>query len=384
VGGPETDFLEVSNPGVHIMLAIADQGILSHNSSRGAYMPTITPLPDGSFIACQHVGSSLGAPDNYIEILRSADGRAWSEQGSIHPATPPTDGWAYRGPQISTAPDDRLVMTSTRFQTDGDQLFDPETEALQRPEMLLFWSDDLGATWSTPQIVPIDLPPEKYTWNGAGQLLQLAPDRWMFPLETWKPEGYQGPPDQKAAAVFSADGGSTWGEFTVVADDPSGRLLWWDQMNALLPDGRIYTLLWTHCYGTSEDLENHQVLSTDGGSTWSAPVPTNLRGQVCTPIPLADGRVAAIYNFRHEPQSIRVALTEDLSTYDLDHQAIVFDAGAEATLGEPANDNFLAEHQLIAFGKPGGIHLSDGDLLTYFWCTTQGVTHTRWVRLRVL
>jgi len=366
------------------MLAIVDQGILSHDPARGAYMPTITPLPDGSFIACQHVGSSLGAPDNHIEVLRSADGRAWTEQGSIHPATPPADGWAYRGPKISAVPDGRLVMTATRFQTDGDQLFDPETEALQRPEMLLFWSDDLGTTWSTPQIVPVDLPPEKYTWNGAGQLLQLAPDRWMYPLETWKPEGYQGPPDQKAAAVFSADGGSTWGEFTVVADDPSGRLLWWDQMNALLPDDRIYTLLWTHCYGTSEDLENHRVLSVDGGRTWSAPVSTNLRGQVCTPIPLTDGRVAAIYNFRHQPQSIRVALTEDLSTFDLDHQAIVFDAGAEATLGRPDSDNFLAEHQLIAFGKPGGILLPDGDLLTYFWCTTRGVTHTCWVRLRVL
>ena len=55
----------------------------------------------------------------------------------------------------------------------------------------------------------------------------------MYPLETWKPEGYEGPPDQKAAAVFSADQGQTWGEFTVIADDLTGALLWWDQMCAL-------------------------------------------------------------------------------------------------------------------------------------------------------
>jgi hypothetical protein len=365
------------------MLRIVDQGVISHQPGRGAYMPWITPLPDGTFIACQHIGAALGSADNHIEVLRSADGRTWTSQGSIHGGGPPADGWTYRGPQISPVPDGRLVMSATRYRTNDAALFDPETEALQRPEMLLFWSTDRGVTWSPPQGVPVDLPPDRYTWNGAGRLLQLGSDRWIYPLETRKPEGYAGPPDQKAAAVFSADQGRTWGEFTVVADDPSGRLLWWDQMGALLPDGRIYTLFWTHLYGTSEDLNNHWAVSADQGRTWSAPAPTNLRGQVCTPIPLPDGRVAAIYNFRRPPQGIRVALTEDLRTYDVDREVVVFDAGAEATLGRPTSANFLAEHLLIAFGKPGGIWLEDGDLLTFFWCTAQGVTHTRWVRLRV-
>jgi hypothetical protein len=345
-------------------------------------MPFITPLSDGTFIACQHVGQGLGSADNHIEVLHSEDGgRMWINGGSIHGGVP-SDGWAYRGPQIREIPDGRLVMTATRFKTEGGTLFDPVSEALQRPEMLLFWSNDRGHTWSAPQVVPVDLPPEKYTWNGAGTLLQLSPNRWMYPLETWKPEGYEGPPDQKAAAVFSSDRGRTWGELTVVADDPTGRLLWWDQMCAVLPDGRIYTLIWTHLYGTSDDLPNHRVISADQGRTWSRPQPTNLLGQVCTPIPLTDGRVAAIYNFRHDPEGISVAITEDLTTYDVEHEIVVFDAGAEATLGEPEGENFLAKHMKIGFGKPGGVQLSNGDILTYFWCTSGGITHTRWVRLR--
>ena len=78
-----------------------------------------------------------------------------------------------------------------------------------------------------------------------------------------------------------------------------------------------------------------------------------------------------------------MALTEDLATFDTERELVVFDAGTEATLGDPSHQNFLAEHMLIAFGKPGGIQLGDGDLLVYFWCTTQGVTHTRWARLSV-
>ena len=365
------------------MLSIVDEGILSLRTDQGAYMPVITPLPDGSLIAAQHVGKQLGDRDCYIEVLRSEDGRTWTNEGSIHGDGVPGDGWSYRAPSIRTVPDGRLVMSSTRFLAGDDELFDVESEALQRPEMLLYWSEDQGHTWSPPQVVPVDLPPDKYTWNGAGTLLLLAPDRWMYPLETWKPEGHEGPPDQKAAAVFSADQGETWGEFTVVADDPSGQLLWWDQMCQVLPDGRIYTLTWTHQYGTSDDLNDHWVISEDQGRTWSEPRPTNLRGQVSTPIPLPGGRVAAIYNFRHHPQGIHVAITEDLSTFDLENEAVVFDAGAEATLGDPEGENFLAEHMLIAFGKPGGVLLPDGDLMTYFWCTVDGVTHTRWVRLRV-
>ncbi len=366
------------------MLEIVDTGIISHESRRGAYMPVVTPLPNGTLIASQYVGHGLGSPDNHIEVLRSADGgRTWENQGSIHGDSPTGDGWSYRAPGIAAAPDGRLVMKASRFEQ-KDSTFNVETEESALCELLLFWSSDLGVTWSGPQVVDVDLPRDRYNWNGAGTLLQLSRDRWMYPLETWKPEGLAGPPDQKAAAVFSSDQGRSWGDLTVVADDTSGRILWWDQMCSVLPDGRLHSLLWTHKYGTSEDLNNHWVVSEDLGRSWTVPRPTNLRGQVCAPIPLPDGRVAAIYNYRHEPQGIHVAITEDLSNFDLENETVVFDAGAEATLGEPQHENFLAEHMLIAFGKPGGVLLPDGDIMTYFWCTSQGITHTRWARLKVL
>jgi hypothetical protein len=364
---------------------IVAQGILFHRTGRGAYMPVITELSDGAFIACQHVGQQLGSADNYIEVLcteslRKGDSATWELLASIGEAE---EGWSYRGPDINGLPNGQLLMTASRFQAVDDELFNPDSEGLQRPELILLRSDDRGATWSPPQIVPVDLPPEKYTWNKAGRLVQFSPSRWMFPFETWKPEGYTGLPDQKAAAVFSSDQGRTWGELTVIADDTSGKLLWWDQLNARLPDGRLYVMLWTHVYGTKEDLVNHWAVSSDEGRTWSDPKPTNLRGQVCCPIALPDGRVAAIYNHRHEPQGVRIAVTEDLSAFDLENEVVVFDAGAEATLGQTNHENFLAEHMLIAFGKPVGSLLSDGDLLVSFWCTVGGVTHTRWVRLRM-
>ena len=135
------------------MLRIVDQGTLSHTSGRGAYMPWITPLADGSWIATQHVGAELGSDDNHIVLLRSADGRDFSQLGRVGPTD---DGFAYRVPQISIVDGNRFVLACTRFETETGALFDPESEALQRPELCLFWSDDGGTTWTDePQIVEL-------------------------------------------------------------------------------------------------------------------------------------------------------------------------------------------------------------------------------------
>ena len=363
-------------------MQIVDSGIISRRPELGAYMPSIAPLADGTWVAVQHVGQSLGSADNHIESLVSRDqGATWGNRGSIHGGEGPDDRFTYRAPKIVTVPDGRLLISADRYQLHQGELFDLESETLARSEMLLIWSEDGGQSWSEPQVIPVDLPPEKYSWNGTGPVLQVRPDRWIYTLETWKPEGYSGPPDQKSAALISTDAGQTWGELTVTANDPQHKLMYYDQLGAVLPDGRICILLWTHVDGTSEDLNNHWVVSSDDGRSWSAPKPTNLRGQVCAPIALSDGRVAAVYNFRHQPQGVRLALSEDLEQFDLEHELVLFDAGAEASMGPPATDSFHAEHMQIAFGKPGGLQLPDGDLLTYFWCTSEGITHTRWVRI---
>ena len=365
-------------------MKIIDSGTISRRPGIGAYMPTIAPLADGTWVAAQHVGQSLASSDNHIEFLISRDeGATWGNRGSIHGGEGPDERYTYRAPKIVAIPDGRLLISADRYPQNTAALFNLESETLSRSEMLLIWSEDRGKTWSEPQVVPVDLPPERYSWNGTGPVLQVSPNRWIYTLETWKPEGSTAPLDQKSAAVFSADGGQTWGELTATADDPDNKLMYYDQLGAVLPDGRVCILLWTHVDGTSEDLNNHWIVSSDQGHTWSTPKPTNLRGQVCAPIALADGRVAAVYNFRHEPQGVHIALSEDLGRFDVEREVVLFDAGAEATMGPPAADSFHADHIQIAFGKPGGLQLPDGDLLTYFWCKSEGVTHTRWVRLEL-
>jgi hypothetical protein len=364
-------------------LSIVEQGVLSYQPGKSVIMPSIIELQDCSLIAAQTVGSAFTSNDHAIEVLKSTDGgKNWRNLGSVLQPADQSD-WSYRSAYINEIEDGRLVMNASRFEATPGELFDTATEALKRCETVLLWSNDCGEHWSSPEVVPIDLLAAKFTWNGSGRMVLFSPTRWVYPFETWKPAGYTGPPDQKAAAIFSADQGKTWGELTVMADDVDGKICWWDQQNTLLANGQVYVLLWSHQYGGSEDLTVHWITSNDEGRTWSPPRPTNLRGQVSCPVSFPDGRVAVIYNFRHEPQGIHVAVSQDLEHFDIANEIVVFDAKAEASLGHSDQENFLAEHQLIGFGKPNAWLLRSGYLLVSFWCTVGGVTHTRWARLTV-
>ena len=130
------------------MLKIIDSGIISRQVGRGAYMPSVAPLPDGTLIACQFVGRTFVSSDGCIEVLRSADGGAtWANEGGVLGEGEAESGWSYRGPRISVVPDGRLMMCATRFDTSRiAETFDAKSESLQRPEMLVFWSRDQGHT----------------------------------------------------------------------------------------------------------------------------------------------------------------------------------------------------------------------------------------------
>jgi len=361
---------------------ILDEGIISHGPSTSAFMPVLTPLSDGSWIAVQYTASALGAPDTEVQIYKSQDqGVSWHQQPGLEAAAE-ADQWSYRESAITELPDGRLVMMSNRFRFAGDVLFEETTGTSQYSERVLLWSEDGGTSWSAPQVVPVDLPSDRYTCHGMGRLLNLASDRWMYPLQTGMPKG-AAQRDHKAAAVFSHDGGQTWGDLTVVADDPNGRVEYHDQNTTVLPNGNLYTMFWAVDDLEQSDMSNHWAISEDLAHTWSKPQPTNLRGQVCCPIALPDGRVAVIYNFRHQPEGVRLAISSNQSEFDLDNEIVVFDAAGETTTGEAASDTVLNRNMKIAFGRPNGVRLPDDDLLVSYWCTRDDVTHGRWARIAV-
>ena len=367
------------------MFSMLDEGALSHNPATGAFIPTVTPLNDGTFIAAQQVGAHLGSRDHRIEILRSNNGRDWTSGGMVD-TRDEARSWSYHSVQVYQVADSRLLLRASRFwHHDNPRQFEKPEPGLPRPGPVIFWSEDRGKSWSESQYVEAPLPIDANTHHVMGNLIQLSADRWLFPIQLNNPKHhYSGPNHHGAALLFTADGGKSFGEFTILAQDPDGVIEYHDQFGVLRKDGSLYTMLWTVHTDANADLNNHWVISNDGGRTWSKPQPTNLRGQVCAPIRLSDGRIAAVYNYRHEPQGIHLALGRDAATYDTDNEIAIFRAGKETAVGKAKDEHFLSKNEKIAFGRPNGVCLADGTILIWYWCTIRGVTHTRWARVATM
>ncbi len=353
----------------------------------GAYMPAVTPLPSGDLIAARFVAETLVASDAHFEVFRSSDGgHTWTD-----PVNPwPIDEWSYRTPHIyapnrGKGGDGRLLLTGTRFETDSSPTtFDPTTRTVQRGEMFHAWSHDQGHTWDAPIPIPPPLDPASYSCNGSGVLLFLNENRWMYPFETWLPTGATTKLDQKAAAIFSADQGKTWGEMAIVAGDPSGTHIHWDHSGTVFPDGRIYETMWVRDTMANADLPIHWTVSADGGRTWSEPASTGLTGQASAPIALPDGRVAVLYTHRTAPEGVRLAV--GYSEFKV--EIVIFDAGDEALLrlpgmGSPDRSDPLATNMAQGFGKMNGSALPNGELMLTYWATIEKISHTRWASVRV-
>ncbi len=365
------------------MIRVIDHGILSHRRGRGAFIPTITPLSDGSFIAAQGVGSELGARDHVIELLRSRDGREWDGDGFLD-VDDNAAYVSYQSIQVYEISPSQWMMRASRFlRTDPGKKGRPLPPKDLRAGPIVLWSRDRGRSWSAPVFIEVDLPSEEYTYHSMGNVIFFSDDHWMFPIQLNNPPAYTGPNHHGAAAVFTHDAGASWGEFVIVAQDATGRIEYHDQFGIRLPGNQVYTMLWAVDTKANADVNNHFVVSKDDGRTWSAPEPTNLRGQVCAPILLKDGRVAAVYNHRHEPQGIRVAVSTNLKDFSVTENDYIFSAGAETMVGKPKDDHFLSKNFKIAFGRPNGICLDDGTLLVGYWCTVKGITHTRWARVAI-
>lgn len=140
-------------------------------------------------------------------------------------------------------------------------------------------SRDEGRTFVEPRQIS---PAGKYTGLTNGRSLRLRSGRVL--LEAW--EGGD------SFCYLSDDDGRTWRESRRMRPDGGGS---WEPACIELKDGRALMLMRTALGG------QYQSLSTDGGESWSKPIPTTLAG-TAAPVALSrtpQGDLLAVWN--HNP-----------------------------------------------------------------------------------
>ena len=156
----------------------------------------------------------------------------------------------------------------------------------------------------------------------------------------------------RAFICISRDGGYTWHESREIAAHPEYYFV--EPAMILLKSGRLLCHL-RNCRQTGH---LWQVVSDDGGVTWSEPEMTSIWGYPAHLVQLGDGRVVSVYGHRRKPYGIRACISGDNGdTWDYDDEIIIRDDLVSGSIGYPVS-----------------IVLEDDSLATVYWDDADGQT----------
>lgn len=362
--------------------------------------PTIALLESGRLVAGFRTGSSKDSPDEDVRLMASDDlGATWQTVfegfGDYPPGRPrsPLGGSGrIRGIALTALPrpdasDDLLASLLWVDHADPTlPLASPETQGLLPTCVYVARSADSGRMWGALQEVPL----APHVGNATtGAILRLSGNHLALPYEAWKEWNDATPGLHHASLRLSQDGGATWPGLGIVAHDPSGRVLYWDQRLAV--DGRsgeLVALFWTHDRQAAQDLPIHIAWGSADGLRWTSPASLGIAGQIAAPVILPDGRLFAAYVHRHHPPSLRAILSDDRGrTWQAAPELIFYEkarGGQESGMGGARDfGDYWADMSIWTFGHPAPLLLPDGQVLVLYYAGDETAMGVHWVRITV-
>jgi hypothetical protein len=235
-------------------------------------------------------------------------------------------------------------------------------------------STDHGLTWD--ETVEIDASPFISAYSPRN-IVELPDGRLIFtagaadPMFS-SPLGFGKPPNvllngmgnrlvdgeivREPSTVFicvSHDQGRTWPEIKEIARHE--ELYFVEPAMVLAASGRLVCHL-RNCRQTGH---LWQVVSDDGGETWSAPEMTPIWGHPAHLVCLGDGRLLSVYGHRRDPIGIRACVSKDEgNTWDYENEYVIRDD--------------MVSHSI---GYPVSIVLEDDSIFTVYWNdNAEGIT----------
>lgn len=212
-------------------------------------------------------------------------------------------------------------------------------------------SDDGGATFQ--RTVMIDTAPFRggYGMRGA---IELPDGDLMLPLSDV-------PHYERVFVVHSSDHGQRWGA-PITAASEQGKAFE-EPCALLLSTGRIVMLL-----RENRSRHLHQVVSDDGGRSWSRPGATSIDGYPPHLLALGDDHILCTYGHRRPDYSIRSVLSVDGGkSWDTGQTFVISGSLANRDLGYPCT-----------------LRAADGRLVSVYYAQgVDGVTSIRSVSFRL-
>jgi len=352
------------------------------HAARACFCTSFKRLLSGKVLASFRRGSTKDSADGNCLVAETADqGGSWTIlTGGFDPRVEGIAG------EIRVAEmcewDDGTVAAFLLWvdRREGAKLYDGRTDSVLPTKVVMALSQDGGRTWgpyrrlATGGFLGPALSGPTVRWPGRG---------WLVPFENFQP----GSGVHSANALFTPDGRS-FDRIVTVARDPADAVYYFDERHSWCPrTARPIAMFWTYNRRTEKDEQVHMAWGNPDTMEWEPPFSTGIVGQVCQPIPLPDGRLAAFYVHRHPPGSLRLVVSEDGGrSWDRRGELTVYAADAARQRGLNGESGYAQywDDMLTTwtFGHPTGQVLPDGTLLLGYYAGPQGTClNVRWARV---
>lgn len=353
-------------------------------AQRVAIGSRVVALASGELVCSFMMSRGLAVNDFVPVLCHSSDqGKTWTEPAPVWPSL--SDEWALFV-AISQDRADKLYLYGLQCKIDepGESNWSDATQGLKQNDLIWASSSDRGRSWSQPTIIAKPTPgsgeaPGPLCVTRGGRMIACyAPSNTFDPRV--KPERNQ------VVAVFSDDGGNTWGHSAMLRFDDretSAAEAWVVELS----DGRLLGTAW-HVPGGGDDLPNAFAVSHDGGTTWRPTQSTGILGQTTALAPWTDGRALFLYNQRKHGEPgvwLAVARPSD-ADFGIEHNQIVWQAQT-TTRSQSSGD--LTEWSDFSFGEPCVTRLPDSPgvdgstWLVALWCIQPSGSGIRYVKLKL-
>ncbi len=342
--------------------------LIYSNGYRHTHPDDLIPLRDGEILLTFREATDHISPDGDVILLRSRDhGKSWGERQVVGGLSD-LDEREGCGLQLKDGTILMNIFVNALYRPDGT--FDwlshfgrnpgyptgtlPGRRGMKRASYTIL-SNDNGRTWSKPQYVTADGMPSSDIEGPTDAPLEMPDGSILMPMEAYYTKA--DPQNWSAFVLKSTDKGRTWRYLSTIADDPGGKLGYFEEPALVrLRTGKIIAAMRNSGPANAIWISH----SNDDGKTWSKAAPTPMIGHPADLLQLKDGRVLCTYGYRAgrhgNPAGIRACFSrDDGETWDINNEVVL------------RRDFFNSD-----IGYPESMQLPDGRVLTAYYFNTLG------------
>jgi sialidase-1 len=324
--------------------------------SRQATFPGIVQLPDGELLAIFSLGQAFDAADTRAYVSRSSDNASsWSAPVRLHDREfVPEESESFKPLLLR---DGSLIATGYVFvrPTPLTPVVDPETFALLKLRNKVSFSSDGGRSWSVPEYFDIEGQPLELS----GPCVELSSGRIVgatTPFHLGK-DGHAG------WMIASDDGGRSWRKLSEFYRSPAGNVSTWECRLCEMAPGRVAVIFWAYDNAAGANLNNHLVLSEDGGETFGPVRDTGVRGQASNLLALGGDKLLTIHAHREAPVGLVVRRVDIGGGFVVEEELNLFEDNAMGSNSADIHKQFGS----LKFGQPSLLRLKSGEILAACW-----------------